>query len=196
MADTIDYCSKLIDTNIEPNCQDMAKGFEKSGVIVNRADIDWSTVKYDATYPNIVTDFALLTGKKGYSATQMSAGAFGDTTTKSNAGTYMTTFNNEFHLMIFDASPKAAKIVDELANGEFVIVLTKKQKNGGKSEFEIVGFENGCRADAGNITNEPASDDGDGWTVVVTEKAARKSKIFLFNTDAATTEAAVAALYA
>ena len=35
MADTIDYCSKLIDTNIEPNCQDMAKGFEKSGVIVN-----------------------------------------------------------------------------------------------------------------------------------------------------------------
>ena len=74
--------------------------------------------------------------------------------------------------------------------------MPKKQKNGGKSEFEIVGFENGCRADAGNITNEPASDDGDGWTVVVTEKAARKSKIFLFNTDAATTEAAVAALYA
>ena len=90
---------------------------------------------------------------------------------------------------------EVAKVLDEIANGDFVVVLPKKQKNGGKSEFEIVGFENGCRADAGNITNEPASDDGDGWSVVVTEKAARKSKIFLFNTDAATTEAAVAALY-
>ena len=72
----------------------------------------------------------------------------------------------------------------------------EETKNGGKSEFEIVGFENGCRADAGNITNEPASDDGDGWTFGFNRKAARKSKIFLFNTDAATTEAAVAALYA
>lgn len=203
MSDTIDYCSKLIDTNIEPNCQDMAKGFEKSGVIVNRADIDWSTVKYDATYPNIVTDFALLTGKKGYSATQMSAGAFGDTTTKSNAGTYMTTFNNEFHLMIFDASPKAAKIVDELANGEFVFIVQQKQKDlqntetayKGYSAYRIYGLEQGLKMGS-DTENTPTSDDGNNWKVVLKEEGSIKSAYYMFKTDYATTQAAVEALKA
>lgn len=190
------YCQALIDANIEPTCEDLASGYEKTGVIINREDIDFATSVFSATDPNTLTALTLKSGKKGFKIVDVSLNPFTGSTNKGVAGTYTNSFTKEVHFRTPSDTPEVAKVIDELTNGEFVVVLQKKQKNGGKSEFEIVGFENGCRADAGNITNEPASDDGDGWSVVVTEKAARKSKIFLFNTDAATTEAAVAALYA
>ena len=190
------YCQALIDANIEPTCEDLASGYEKTGVIINREDIDFATSVFSATDPNTLTALTLKSGKIGFKIVDVSLNPFTGSTNKGVAGTYTNSFTKEVHFRIPSDTPEVAKVIDEIANGEFVVVLPKKQKNGGKSESEIVGFENGCRADAGNITNEPASDDGDGWSVVVTEKAARKSKIFLFNTDAATTEAAVGALCA
>ena len=189
------YCQALIDANIEPTCEDLASGYERTGVIINREDIDFATSVFSATDPNILTVMPLKSGKKGFKIVEVPLNPFAGSTTKGVAGTYTNSFNKEVHFRILSDTPEAAKVIDEIANGEYVFVLPKKQKNGGKSEFEIVGFENGCHADAGNITNEPASDDGDVWNVAATEKAARKSKIFLFNTDAATTEAAVAAYY-
>ena len=190
------YCQALIDANIEPTCEDLASGYEKTGVIINREDIDFATSVFSATDPNTLTALTLKSGKKGFKIVDNSLNPFASSTNKGVAGTYTNSYTKEVHFGTPSDTPEVAKVIDELANGEFVVVLQKKQKNGGKSEFEVVGFENGCRADAGNITNEPASDDGDRWNVVLTEKRARKSKIFLFNTDAATTEAAVAALYA
>ena len=190
------YCQALIDANIEPTCEDLASGYERTGVIINREDIDFATSVFSATDPNTLTALTLKSGKKGFKLVDASLNPFAGSTNKGVAGTYTNSFTKEVHCGMPSDTPEAAKVIDEIANGEFVVVLQKKQKNGGKSEFEIVGFENGCRADAGNITNEPASDDGDRWNFVLTEKAARKSKIFLFNTDAATTEAAVAAIYA
>jgi hypothetical protein len=190
------YCQALIDANIEPTCEDLASGYERTGVIINREDVDFATSVFSETDPNTLTVMPLKSGKKGFKIVDVSLNPFASSTNKGVAGTYTNSFDKEVHLWIPNDSPEVAKVIDEIANGEFVVVLPKKQKNGGKSEFEIVGFENGCRADAGNITNEPASDNGDGWNVVLKEKGARKSKIFLFNTDAATTEAAVAAYYA
>ena len=36
------YCQALIDANIEPTCEDLASGYEKTGVIINREDIDFT----------------------------------------------------------------------------------------------------------------------------------------------------------
>ena len=190
------YCQALIDANIEPTCEDLASGYEKTGVIINREDIDFATSVFSATDPNTLTALTLKSGKKGFKIVDESLNPFAGSTTKGVAGTYTNSFDKAVHFRTTSDTPEVAKVIDEIAKGEFVFVLQKKQRNGGKSEFEVIGFENGCRADAGNITNEPASDDGDAWNAVAIEKAARKSKIFLFNTDAATTEAAVAALYA
>ena len=48
------YCQALIDANIEPTCEDLASGYEKTGVIINREDIDFATSVFSTT-PRIVT---------------------------------------------------------------------------------------------------------------------------------------------
>ena len=53
------YCQALIDANIEPTCEDLASGYEKTGVIINREDIDFATSVFSATDPNTLTALTL-----------------------------------------------------------------------------------------------------------------------------------------
>ena len=105
--------------------------------------------------------------------------------------------------MIFDASPKAAKIVDELANGEFVFIVQQKHKDlqntettyKGYSAYRIYGLEQGLKMGS-DTENAPTSDDGNNWKVVLKEEGSIKSAYYMFKTDYATTQAAVEALKA
>ena len=70
------YCQALIDANIEPTCEDLASGYEKTGVIINREDIDFATSVFSATDPNTLTALTLKSGKKGFKIVDVSLNPF------------------------------------------------------------------------------------------------------------------------
>ena len=76
------YCQALIDANIEPMCEDLASGYEKTGVIINREDIDFATSVFSATDPNTLTALTLKSGKKGFKIVDVSLNPFTGSTNK------------------------------------------------------------------------------------------------------------------
>ena len=59
------YCQALIDANIEPTCEDLASGYEKTGVIINREDIDFATSVFFSDRPEYLNSFDAQERKKG-----------------------------------------------------------------------------------------------------------------------------------
>lgn len=187
-------CDWAIAQNIAEDCDNpQTRGLEADGIIINRKDIDFASCVKDPTNPNIVKTLALKTGTKGYSVAQSGATPFTGTQTAFAAGTYRNKFNKDVQFVVLDHSADAAhNIIDQLANGSFVLVL-KNNYNGsdGKSKYEIVGYESGTRQTEG--TRDPYGDADGGW-IVKLQEVAPTSAIFLFDTDESTTDSAVASL--
>ena len=60
-------CDITIKKDIAPSCDDpIVPGLEQEGVIMNRADVDFGAVTFNATRKNVIETLALKTGKKGY----------------------------------------------------------------------------------------------------------------------------------
>ena len=132
------YCQALRDANIEPTCEDLASGYEKTGVILNREDVDFATSVFSATDPNTLTALTLKSGKKGFKIVDVSLNPFTGSTNKGVAGTYTNSFTKEVHFRIPSDTPEVAKVIDEIANGEFVVYLQPKHNI---SSGEIIGAE-------------------------------------------------------
>lgn len=196
----ITLCDSLIASDILPNCQEQNAGFEAVGYIVNRADIDFGALTYNTTNSNVISNFPMKDGKKAFRVQQLAKGAFDETTTTLNAGTYRNVFNNEVHVRAFATGPSTAKQILQLANGEVVLILEQKQKNlkgfsiaAGESAYRVYGLQNGLRMT--ECTNTPNSDDlGNGWDITLTEENVIEPAIFLFDTDYATTAELVESL--
>ena len=157
------YCQALIDASIEPTCEDLASGYERTGVIINREDIDFATSVFSTTDPNTLTALTLKSGKKGFKIVDVSLNPFTGSTNKGVAGTYTNSFTKEVHFRIPSDTPEVAKVIDEIANGEFVVVLPKKQKNGGKSELKLSDLKTVvARTQATLQTNQQATMETDG----------------------------------
>lgn len=188
-------CDALIDADIIHNCQDNATGFESDGVAFNKSDI--ASVVYSSSNPCVIESITLKTGKKGFKVKQNHKGAFSETKTSMNAGTFKNSFNNEVHIKVFDAGPEGARQVTNIANSELVVILRQKQKNfrnfvvgSGESAFRIYGLDNGLQVS--ECSNDPSSEDiGNAWALTLTETGASSAALFLFSTDYETTEALV-----
>ena len=191
-------CDALIDADLVYNCQDNATGFDAYGVAFNKADIDYAGIVYSSSNPCVIEELPLKSGKKGYLVKQNHKGAFSETKTSMNAGTFKNTFNNEVHIKVFDAGPEGARQVTNLANSELVVILPQKQKNmrnysigAGEACYRIYGLDNGLQAT--ECSNDPSSEDiGNAWAMTLQENGASSAALYLFKTDLATTEALVA----
>ena len=63
----MDKCDFSILKDIMYNCaKPVSKGLRNTGYIYNYDDIDWDTVTYDETTPNIITALPMKEGKIGY----------------------------------------------------------------------------------------------------------------------------------
>lgn len=207
----MNFCDKIgaID-NVTVNCS-LQSGFENLGYIVSRSDVDYASVKYGYTasgeegdvtdYPNtVVTEFALKSGKKGNFIAQLK-NAFSGSATSFESGDFRNTFTNTLQFKVFDNSPKAAEVINGLANGEYVIILEQKEKGAdGSSAFRIFGLENGLVATAvdNNAYDETL---GSGWAIEMQETGASNSALYLFTSDgtnppsATTTASTIAAAF-
>ena len=66
------YCDGIISKAISDfGCgTPAAKGIERVGWLINRADIDFASVAFSETSKNVLTAFPLHSGKKAYTVTQ------------------------------------------------------------------------------------------------------------------------------
>lgn len=189
MAKTI--CESLIAMDISIACEDqVTKGLESDGIIMNRGDIDFTKTVFDDDNPNIIKQLVLKTGKKAYAIVQQGNTPYTGTKSELNIGTYRNTWNHEVPIIVLANTPDVIhNIIDGLANGKFVSILRNVSKGeDGKGEFQVYGYAQGLKASAG--TNEKYSDDTEGgWLITLQEEQTPKAALFFFNTDTATTAA-------
>lgn len=189
-------CESIIANDISFDCDDLVvRGLESDGLIINRRDIDLAATVYDNDNKNIIKTLVLKTGKRAYEVVQNGATPFTGTQTTLTVGANVNSWQNIVQFVVLANSPTVSRdIIDGLANGQFVAILKNLSKGAtGNAKYQIYGYAQGLRAQ--EITSEKWSEDTDGgWLVSLQEAAAKKSALFLFNTDEATTDAAYEAL--
>lgn len=169
--------------SVKPNCQ-LVAGYENIGFIIARRDIDFAGSVKDADNSNLITNLALGTGNKFECLGQLKD-SFSDTTVSLNQGTFRNTFTHQVSFKIFDNSAERTKMINGLANGEYVMVLEQKHKSefSGDDEtvvrtYRVFGWENGLVASA--IDNDNNSEDiADGWSITLEETNASSAAYYL-----------------
>lgn len=188
-------CEFLLARDIAASCSDpVVPGFEQEGIIMNRDEIDFGAITFDTTRSNVISQIAMLAGKRAYKVRVLGNTPFTGTTTSFVSGTYQNTFTNTVQFVVLDNGPDVCEsVIDALANGRFVMILENtfkglnKESNKGDAAFQIYGYTQGLAASA--IENDKYSEDTNGgWLVTLQETKASKSGMFLYKSDYATTK--------
>lgn len=168
-------CDFLISADIQGyDCENpMVKGAKADGLIINRKDINFSGITYDANDPFKVTALPLITGKTAYDIVQGGKTPYTGTQQEMVEGTYQNTITNTVQFVILNQGMVTANQVFALMNGEFVVIL---QNNNGT--YQVYGLEAGLRASA--MVRELYNDDTlSGWLITMTEENAVKGNLFI-----------------
>lgn len=185
-------CDKLLAMAIAPDCNNPhVGGIEPDGVIINRADIDFDACVREK---NIITTLALKSGKNGFPISQIGNNPFTGGNTAFTAGTYINKFTKQVNFVVYDHSAECCeKIIDQLANGQFVVVLKNKHAGADKkSRYEVFGFEAGLKMSEGS--HDPYSEDTDGGWAVALQETAPTSGLFMYSTSLSATDGAFESL--
>lgn len=186
--------------NIAKNCEPIVPGVDDLIYIINYADIDKSLCTFNAN-PLILETIVLETASPSLTAFTLQGQRMSNTKGAIYApAKYAPAWTHEMMFYIFDNDPVAKKRVGEFANGKFVIIYKNNYINRSKagtpqdSTWEVIGWDAGLYLTEANNNNADASG---GWYLkVATAGDAKESlpPLQFFNTDIATTEAALAAL--
>lgn len=197
-------CEYLIKQDISIDCTDpMGKGVESEGIIINRSDIDFTKCGVNK---NKVTSIVLKQGKHAYKVVQGGKSPFNGTQTEMQQSDIANSFNHTVSILILDNGADVCEnVIDQLANGQFVVILENKYKglnkqDAGSAAYQVYGWQTGLSAN--EITNEKYSDDTKGgWQVNLLEEDAPKSGMFAYvkssseeTTDYAATKAMIDSL--
>ena len=189
-------CESLIARDIKIACEDMvAKGLESDGIIINRADVDFTKTMFDDTNKSIIKQLVLKAGKKGYAIVQRGNTPYTGTKSSLVVGTYGNKWTHEVAIVVLANTPEVTNdIIDGLANGKFIVILRNVTKGAdGKGEFQIYGYAQGLTCSAGE--NDKYSEDTEGgWLMTLQEASAPKSALFLWDGSSETTTAKYEAL--
>ena len=193
-----DVCDYRLASDMAANCsKPSVSGFRNHGYIMNFDDIDFENSVRDEDNPNIITSLVLLSGKRAYNVYVPGKTPFTGTKESLVAGTYKNKFAKDVSIVILDNGPDVAKnVIDQLANGTFVVVLENKFAGAdGKNTFEIYGYEAGLTATA--LDDDKYSEETDGgWSCTLQESGAPSSGLYLYNTTVAATRQALASMVA
>jgi len=189
------YCDAIISKDIAADCKNLiTRGVESRGVIMNRSDIDFDQLKYNAIRGNVVEDLVLNADSKGFQIIIPGAEPFSGTGSTLGEG-ILNTMTNTVGIIILANDPDVCgQIIDGLMNGSFVVIVENRYKNINKDSnkgdgiYQIYGLSTGLRATTLEH-DKYSTDTNGGWNVVLTEEGAPASGIFLYATDLATTRA-------
>ncbi len=170
-------CDFVINSSIVGNdCNNPAvKGAESSGLLINRADIDYSSARYPVTDHPFIVQFGLKCGgKRAYTITQSGKQPFNGTQQEMAEGTYQNTMTNTVQFTILKQDSDTAAQLFALLNGEFVALIPDKA---GSSYVQIYGWEAGLHC-SGAVRELYNDDTLAGWQVTMTEEGATLGSIF------------------
>lgn len=185
-------CDKLLAKGIAPDCNHpQVGGMEADGVIINYADIDFDASTRNG---NVISTLALKSGKKGFEIFQQGNNPFTGSNVAFTAGAMLNKFTKQVNFVVYDHSAECcSKIIDQLANGSFVVVLKNKYAGAdSQSKYEVFGFEAGLKQTEGS--RDPYSEDTEGGWSIALQEVAPTSGLFLYSTSMTATEAAFKAL--
>ena len=191
-------CEKLLAGCIGADCDNpVFAGMESKAWIFNKSEI--ASFTYDSQNPNLITDITMKeissgVNAVGYTITQLGKTPFTGTNTALVEGNAANKFTETFNFIVPDNSPAASMLLDNIANGKFVVVA-KNEYTGSdrKGAFQVYGAKKGLTATA--MERDAYGEDADGgWTVTLTSENAPNSALFFYKTDAATTESTLDAL--
>lgn len=155
----------------------LVKGAKPDGILINRADIDMSSVTFDDEHSFLLETLPLKSGKTSYNIVQSGKTPYNGTQQELVEGTYQNTFTNTLQFVILKQDATTAEQVFDLMNGEFVVVLANNT-NTAQCYAQVYGLESGLHASA--IVRELYNDDTlSGWLVTMTEENAPKGSIFM-----------------
>lgn len=188
---TFTPCLGVISANIDEDCDNpRVIGYEDTAVIINRSDLDWTGVTYNASNKHIVEGIALASGKTPFVIynPRLSNPSFNGTQTALNAENGHYTKTLQFYYKGIGGEA-AVNVVEPLAKGEYVVILQRKDHSGHGS-FQIFGLQNGIYA------TEQVQDETTGYwlmTMAIDEPFAETE---WYKTDYAATKALFDALVA
>lgn len=186
----MNLCEKLLAGCIAADCDNpVFAGMEPKAWIFNKSEI--ASFTYDATSPkpnpNLITDITMKTHEvqgqdvayTGYTISQLGKQPFNGTNTSLTEGNVSNKFTETFSFVVPDNSPAAAMLLDNIANGKFVVVA-QNQYDGSdhKGAFQVYGAKKGLTATA--MERDAYREDNDGgWAVTLTSENAPNSALFL-----------------
>lgn len=135
----------ILDADFVLSCDDKAQGgLENDVLLINRSDINYSAITYDAGNKNIVTNFALKSGKTGYllqGVKQVNSTSFELVKQEFSFDTFKHMFNG----VVLTPSSANKEQAEKLASGgKYVVIVNRKYKGALNADaFEIYGLQSG-----------------------------------------------------
>lgn len=178
MSDTCDF---LLQANLTASCKNQStKGLKNAAVIMNYDDVDWDSIEYDDSNPNLIRNFNLKSGH-AYRAYVPGKTPYTGTNKALVVGNYKNKYTKQVKLVVLaNGAEVCHKVIDQLSNGRFVVILENDfQGESRDNTFEFYGLETGLSAT--ELTDDKYSEDTDGgWAVTLEETDALSSgKFFL-----------------
>lgn len=189
-------CDFLLQADLTAPCDGLSsQGLKNTAYIMNYDDVDWDNITYKDDNPNLITAFN-LNEANAYKAYVPGNTPYTGTNKALATGTYRNKFTKQVKLVILNNGAEVShKIIDQLANGRFVVILENDFQGADKDNtFEFYGLETGLAAT--EMSDDKYSEDTDGgWSVTLEETNAPSSgKFFLMEGGVAVTRAAIEAL--
>lgn len=189
----MNICEKLISSCISADCNNpIFTGVSQTAYIFNFQHIvgslpDTTAEDFNGN-PNLITSLTLKELSEGVTATgyrivNLGKTPFQGSNTAFSAGNISNRFTETVSFVVPDASATAAQLIDNLANGRFVVVLQNSYKgSNADGEFQLYGLRKGLTAS--DISRDPYSDETDGaYMITLTSENVPNSGLFLKHTD-------------
>lgn len=180
-------CLGKIADNITQDCDNpRIAGYENTAIIINRDDVDWSSVTYETGNKRIVKTLSLNSGAgvKPYVIynPKVNPAPFNGTQSEFARDNDRYTKTLQFY---FEGIGGAASkdVVEPLKSGSYIVILQRKDHRGDGS-FQLMGFQSGLVATA------QVQDEETGYWLMTMETSEPSAEVAFFNTDYATTKTA------
>lgn len=160
-------------------------------ILVNFSDVDKGQ---SVVTDNVISEMLLKTGMVGYEVDSLPNATVGEDTI--NVNTYNRTHQHNLTIRIFKKSEAAKKFVNGVTNARVMAIVENNDRgDAGDTKYEVYGWDSGLELN--DLTASTEMTDGVAYLMtlgsgtIAQETSLPKS---FFNTDEATTDAAVEAL--
>ncbi len=183
-------CTTTLERNIMNDCTEPhAKGVEKTFYFISRNAIDWGRSTRDGF---IISSIVATATGRGYKVRNPMNAIPAITITDDNPDVDAS-WTKSLPVYLLADSPENAAAILGLKQDEYVCIYENKEKGeSGKQAFGVIGWEQGAKGVDLNL--DKSSDTGGGWAGTIVETGAPTPNIFFWETDYATTKAALESL--